>query len=62
MRYFALFTTLFIVRAAECNIACLYEGYDGGDYIKDNCRCYVVLDYEAVKSKKYAQSKVKSED
>lgn len=34
-------------KQSECKVACLYEGYDGGYYVKERCQCvdsYLYID------------------
>lgn len=56
-------SVLLQVLNAQCQIACIYENYDGGFYKNSYCICTTELDYKTLVSKKLKKYKnVKQED
>lgn len=49
--------------ATACRVGCIYEGYDGGFFVKAQkaCACFHLLDFEAMMSKKLYRPLPKSD-
>lgn len=53
--------TLEQLKAAQCNTACDFVGFDGGFYQKETCLCYSKRDYKELVNRKHMSVTKKKE-